>query len=114
MWLGKGKVATMTIVNFLQKVRQALVPMCQATIDALLLGTLIIIILNYAGIGILFTYAASIYVLVYLIALVVWLRKTARDARVADGLEHSSDVGRVFYEGMGEPLQTPYPQNNSR
>ena len=111
MGLEKGKVATMTIANFLQKARHALVPMRKATIDALLLGTLIVIILTYAGIGILFTYTwliVPIYALVYLIAVVLRLRKAAHDARVADGRGHLSELGQMLYAGMAEPLQTAY------
>src|SRR5947208_3757315 len=75
----------MTIANFLQKARHALVPMRKATIDALLLGTLIVIILItlvYVGTGILFTYTwliVPIYALVYLIAVVLRLRQAARE-----------------------------------
>ncbi len=84
--LEKGKVATMTIANFLQKARHALVPMRKATMDALLLGTLIVIILTYAGTGIPFTYTwliLPIYALVYLIAVVLRLRQAARETTEA-------------------------------
>ena len=75
----------MTIAHFLQKARHALVPMRKATIDALLLGTLIVIILItlvYVGTGILFTYTwliVPIYALVYLIAVILRLRQAARE-----------------------------------
>ena len=101
----------MNTVNFRQKARYALVPMRKATIDALLLGALIVIILAYAGIDILFTYTpliVPIYALVYLIAVVLRLRKAAHDARVADGREHLSGLGHMLYAGMAEPLQTVY------
>ncbi len=84
--LEKGKVATMTIANFLQKARHALVPMRKATMDALLLGTLIVIILTYAGTGIPFTNTwliVPIYAFVYLIAVVLRLRQAARETTEA-------------------------------
>ena len=85
MGLEKDKVATMTIVNFLQKARHALVPMRKATMDAFLLGTFIVM-LTYAGTGLLFTYTwliVPIYALVYLIAAVLRLRQAARETTEA-------------------------------
>ena len=84
----------MTTVNFLQKARHVLVLMRKAMIDALLLGTIIVIILTYAGTGILFTYTwliPPIYALVYLTAVVLRLRKAAHDATAAHNREQSLD-----------------------
>jgi uncharacterized membrane protein YdbT with pleckstrin-like domain len=82
MGLEKGKVTT---VNFLQKARHALVPMRKAMMDALLLGTLIIILLLVSP-GILLTYPwliLIIYAIVYLLAVVLRLRQAARETAEA-------------------------------
>ncbi len=84
----------MNTVHFLQKARHALVPMRKATMDAFLLGTIIIILLTYAGTGILFTYTwliVPIYALVYLIAVVLRLRKAAYAAEASSNPEQPVD-----------------------
>lgn len=78
--LEKDMVATMTTTNFWQKARRALVPMRKALIDALLLGTLIVILFAYCGSVLLFTVPALlvlVYVFVLLIAFVLRLRQAA-------------------------------------
>ncbi len=73
----------MTTTLFIQKARRVLVPMRKAAMDAILLGSLIVIIL--LATSILFTYSWLIiltYALVYLIALVLRLRKAAYGANV--------------------------------
>jgi phosphatidylserine synthase len=75
----------MTAANFLQKARDALVPMRQATMDALLLGTLILILLLVSP-GILLTYPwliLPIYALAYLLAVILRLRQAARETTAA-------------------------------
>ena len=72
----------MTTTNFLQKVRYALVPMRKALIDAILLGTLIVVVSAYAGAVFLFTVPVLlilVYTIVYVIAVVLRLRKAARE-----------------------------------
>ena len=84
----------MTSVTFMQKARRALVPMRKATMDAFLLGTIIVIPLTFAGTGILFTYTwliVPIYALVYLIAVVLRLRQAAHAATAAYNREQSLD-----------------------
>jgi phosphatidylserine synthase len=71
----------MTTVHFLQKVRDALVPMRKATMDALLL-TAFIFILLFVFPGILLSYPwliLPIYALAYLLAVVLRLRQAARE-----------------------------------
>ena len=85
MGLEKGKVATMTTINFLQKARRALVPMRKATMDALLLTAFIFIgLLVFTGI--LFTspwLILPIYALAYLLTVVLRLRQAARETSAA-------------------------------
>jgi phosphatidylserine synthase len=74
----------MTTVNFLQKVRHALVPMRKATIDALLL-TAFIFILLFIFPGILLSYPwviLPIYALAYLFTVILRLRQAARETGV--------------------------------
>jgi hypothetical protein len=91
MGFEKGKVATMTITNFLQKARDALVPMRKATIDALLLGTFILIgLLVFTGI--LFSspwLILPIYALAYLLTVGLRLRQAARERTAAANQEQS-------------------------
>ncbi len=81
----------MTTVNFLQKVRHALVPMRKATMDALLLTAFIFIgLLVFTGI--LFTYTwliLPIYALAYLLTVVLRLRQAARETTAAATQEQS-------------------------
>ena len=75
----------MTTANFLPKARDALVPMRQATMDALLLGTLFLILLLVSP-GVLLTYPwviLPIYALAYLLAVVLRLRQAARETTAA-------------------------------
>ena len=85
MGFEKGKVNTMTIANFLQKATHVLVPMRKATIDALLLGTLIFIgLLVFTDI--LFTYTwliVPIYALAYLLTVALRLRQAAHETTAA-------------------------------
>jgi hypothetical protein len=87
----KGKVTTMTIANFLQKARYALVPMRKATLDALLLTAFIFIgILVFTGI--LFTYPwliVPIYALAYLLTVALRLRQAARETTATANHEQS-------------------------
>jgi hypothetical protein len=85
MGLEKGKVVTMTTANFLPKARDALVPMRQSTIDALLLTSFILIGL-FVFPGILLSYLwliLPIYALAYLLAVVLRLRQAARETAEA-------------------------------
>lgn len=84
----------MTTTLFIQKARRALVPMRKATMDAILLGSLIVIIL--LATSILFTYPWLIilaYALVYLTALVLRLRKAAYGANVV--LKQDQDLNEA-------------------
>jgi hypothetical protein len=81
--LEKDKVKTMTTALFVQKVRRALLPMWKATLDTILLGSLIVILLLVTSI--LFTYPWLIlltYALVYLAALVLRLRQAAHESNL--------------------------------
>ena len=74
----------MTSVNFMQKVRYALVPMRKATVDAFLLAAFIAWFLVITGI--LFSYPwliLLIYMLAYLLAIVLRLRQAARETTEA-------------------------------
>ena len=80
----------MTTAHFTQKARRALVPMRKATVDTFLLGTIILLILFASGV--LFTFPwliIFIFAVVYLIAVVLRLRKTASAATVALSQEPS-------------------------
>src|SRR5437764_11952819 len=88
MVLEKGTVIIMATALFLQKGRRTLVSMRKAAMDALLVGSFIVTILLFTSV--LFTYSwltIPIYVLVYLSALVIRLRKPAHNA----GILHSQD-----------------------
>lgn len=90
--LEKGTVTTMTNAVFTQKLRRALVPMRKATIDALLLGSLIALILIYTQVVLRYPWLIIIaYVLVYSAALVIRLRKAAYDASVLIDREQTLD-----------------------
>ena len=85
MGLEKDRVVTMTNANFLQKARDALVPMRKATVDALLLSAFILWGLLVFG-GILLSYPwliLPIYALAYLLAVVLRLRQAARETTEA-------------------------------
>ena len=80
----------MTIANFLQKARHALVPMRKATMDALFLTAFIFIGLLVTGV--LFSYPwliLPIYALAYLLAVVLRLRQAARETTAAANQEQS-------------------------
>jgi hypothetical protein len=91
MMLEKGTVAIMTTTLFLQKARRALVPMRKAVVDALLLTAFILIgLLVFTGI--LFTspwLLLPIYTLAYLLAVVLRLRKAARETTAGAHQEQS-------------------------
>ena len=90
--LEKGTVTTMTNAVFTQKLRRALVPMRKATIDALLLGSLIALILIYTQVVLRYPWLIIIaYVFVYSAALVIRLRKAAYDASVFIDREQTLD-----------------------
>lgn len=77
----------MNTTNFLQNARRALVPMRKATLDALLLTTLISYFLLFTGV--LFSYSwlfIVIFGLVYLLAVVLRLRQAARETTAARNL----------------------------
>lgn len=79
MGLEKDQVATMTTANFIQKARDALVPMRRAAMDALLLTTFIYIGL-FVFPGVLLSYPwlfLPIYALAYLLTVVLRLRQAA-------------------------------------
>ncbi len=79
----------MTTVNFLQKVRHALVPMRKATIDTLLLTSFVLIGL-FVFPGILLSYPwliLPIYALAYLLTVVLRLRQAARETTAAPSKE---------------------------
>jgi hypothetical protein len=91
--LVKGMVKTMITALFIKKARRALVPMWKATMDAFLLGSLIVILLLASSI--LFTYPWLIiltYALVYLVALVLRLRKAAYEANLALNQDRDLDA----------------------
>ena len=92
--LEKGKVATMTSANFMQKAQHALGPMRRATMDAFLLGTFIII-LTYAATTFPFSFPLMIvfvYALVYLIAVILRLRKAATNSPAVQRQENASPI----------------------
>ena len=96
----------MTTVNFLQKARRTLVAMRKATIDAFLLTLFAFFFLVVTGF--LFTYPLLIiliYVLAYLIAVLLRLRKATHAPIAAYDREQSIEIGRILYAGMAEPLQ---------
>lgn len=83
----------MATVRFMQKARRILVPMGKAALDAFLLGSLIDIFLLISSI--LFTYPWLIilpYALVYLVALVLRLRKPAYKANLVLNQDPDLDV----------------------
>jgi CHASE2 domain-containing sensor protein len=87
---GKEVVVTMTTALFIKKMRGAFVPMRKAVMDALLLGTTILIILFATSV--LFTYGWLIiptYALVFLLALVIRLRMASRYTSGTPGQEES-------------------------
>jgi|SRR5579884_2954140 len=80
----KGKVATVTTANFLQKARHALVPMRKAIIDAFLLTAFIAWFLIITGV--LFNYPwliLPIFTLAYLLAAILRLRQAAHETTEA-------------------------------
>ena len=84
MGLEKDRVATMTTTNFLQKARDALVPMRMATIDALLLTTFTLFWLLVTGVLLSYPWLfLPIYALAYLLTVVLRLRQAARETTAA-------------------------------
>jgi hypothetical protein len=79
MGLEKDKVATMTTVHFRQIARHALVPMREATIDALLLTAFILTVsLVFPGILLNYTWVIlPVYALAYLLTVVLRLRQAS-------------------------------------
>ena len=65
--LEKGTVVIMTTTSFLRKVRRARVPMRKATMDAFLLGTLIVVIFAYSGSIVLFTFPLLLILVLLLV-----------------------------------------------
>jgi hypothetical protein len=97
----------MTTVHFLQKVRDALVPMRKATMDALLLTAFILLLLVCTGM--LFTYPwliLPISALALLLTVGLRLRRVVHETTGANDQEHSFEIGQMLYAGMAEPQQT--------
>ncbi len=86
--LEKGKVAPMTTVRFTQQARRALVPMRKATLDAFLLTILTVVCLIYTDIPVTHPFLSVlvivlVFALVYVIAVVLRLRRAATNAPAA-------------------------------
>ena len=86
--LEKGRVATMTTVRFTQQARRALVPMRKATLDAFLLTILTVVCLAFLGIPVTHPFLSVlvivlVFALVYVIAVVLRLRRAATNAPAA-------------------------------
>lgn len=83
MMPGKGVVTPMTTALFTQKMRDVLVPMRKAAMDAFLLGSLVALILIYSQVAFSLPWLILLaYALVYLAAFVLRLRKAAYDANL--------------------------------
>ena len=84
MGLEKDRVVTMTNANFIQQARDALIPMRKATVDALLLGSFIAVILIYTAIVLTYPWLIILaYALAYLLAVVLRLHQAARETTEA-------------------------------
>lgn len=85
-------VTTMTTALFTQKAKLALVPMRKAIMDSFLLGSFIALILIFSQVVLSYPWLIILaYVLVYLFAVIIRLRKAAYDAAMTLNQEQTLD-----------------------